>query len=391
MAGRWCVPPAMLRDPSRMLAAAGILEESAGDLGVMLWRTARDVELWADTPQSQRNDLFPEGSADVRVARLAGTDTPSEIAASIATINGMLVLGARGDASIITLGCLEVAAWARRMGYTETAVAFAQAGALSSPLFSEAALQTGIAAREAQQVVRGETWLRRALAVARYERNRPAYASALVELGLMAEFRDDIARAQRLYRRAFRAARRYPDRSARARAAHRLFRLAMQQGDAMEAAQFALATQRTFVSGTQAAPLILLDLARFWLELDQSEKVFAAVRQLWPVREQLPSSKDRLEVAAFAARCCPDVHYALRTAAVDEAWRLMDDLSAEDPASCVGPAMHLAHAARLTGNLADFSRAKRAVLTFAPGESFIRVAEQVTDIWPDGSTPARAS
>jgi hypothetical protein len=303
----------------------------------------------------------------------------------------MLILGARGDASIITLSCLEVAAWARRTGYAETAIAFAQAGAVSSPLFSEAALQTGIATREAHQAVRSETWLRRALAVARHERNRPAYASSLVELGRLAESRDDTARAERLYRRAFRAGRRYSDRSARARAAHRIFRIAMQRGDAMEAAQFALATQRAFVSGTEAAPLILLDLARFWLDLDQPGRAFRAIRRLWPVRAQFPSSEKRLEVAALATRCCPNAHHALRTAATEEAWLWMEDHSLVDPASCVTPAMHLAHAARLTGDFAGFSRAKRAVLTFAPGESFKAVAEQVADIWPDGGTSARAS
>lgn len=390
MAGRWCVPPAILHDPNRTLDATGILEECAGDLGLLLWRTVRDVELWANTPHRQRSALFADGSADVRLAQIAGTDVPSAVAAFIGTINEMLILGSRGDASSLTVSCLEVARWARSMSHVETAVAFSQAGALASPLFSEAALQTGISAVDARQAARGETWLRRAVAVARYERNRPAYAGALVELGILAASRGDTVRAERLYRKAFAAGRRFSDRQARARAAHRLFRLAIQREDGMEAAQFALAAQRAFLSGTQSGPLILFDLGRFWSDLARPAPAFGALRRLWSVREQLPSQY-RLVAAALTARCCPKDQHVLRGVAVEEAWLWMDGDVCTSDESRLTAALHLAHAARMTGDLAGFSRAKRVVLALAPRELFQHIAAQVSEMWPDGGVPARAS
>jgi hypothetical protein len=85
----------------------------------------------------------------------------------------------------VTQCCLQVAAWARRSGLARTAVAFAQAGALVSPRYAEAAVHVGAYARAAGgQEARAGTWLRRALGLARRERDRTAYSVALVELGL---------------------------------------------------------------------------------------------------------------------------------------------------------------------------------------------------------------
>ena len=34
---RWCIPPAILREPDETLEASQILEEFKGDLGLLLW------------------------------------------------------------------------------------------------------------------------------------------------------------------------------------------------------------------------------------------------------------------------------------------------------------------------------------------------------------------
>jgi hypothetical protein len=89
---RWCVPTAIMRGPGETVDGSGILAESSGDLGLLLWRTARDVMLWGGTPPNQRGNLFADGSGDARVARLIATDLPSAISASVDTIHGMLTL-----------------------------------------------------------------------------------------------------------------------------------------------------------------------------------------------------------------------------------------------------------------------------------------------------------
>ncbi|HYW12508.1 MAG TPA: hypothetical protein VE871_11125, partial [Longimicrobium sp.] len=263
----------MLRDPAEKLEGDSILQETPGELGLLLWETARDVALWGSTPPKIRDALFSGGPGHGRSALLAGTELPGTVSASVHTLHGMLAIPDRADAEIVSLCCLEVAAWARAAGLPRTAVAFAQAGAVAAPEFGDAALSVGAYARAAGQDARAETWLRRAVAVSRREGNRVAYASALVELGAVYEARAQTVRAERLYRIAFRAARRYGARAARMRAAHGLFRISRRQGDDATAAQFALAALRAFEpDAPEAATGLLLDLARFWTDAGQQAR-----------------------------------------------------------------------------------------------------------------------
>jgi hypothetical protein len=223
---RWCVPPTILHGPDETLEGAAILVEIPGDLGVLLWRAARDVRLWGEAPPDARENLFADGSGDARLAGLIATDLPAKISAPVDTIHGMLTLGARADASILCICCLEVAAWAHGGGKKEAAVAFAQAGASAEPDFAEAALHTGIYARSAGQDVRAEGWLRRAAGLSRRELNGPAYSAALVELGALYEGRGIAEGAEWFFWIGYRVARRYASPRTRMRAAHGLFRLA---------------------------------------------------------------------------------------------------------------------------------------------------------------------
>lgn len=382
----WCLPPTIMRSPGERVEGSGILAESSGDdLGLLLWRTARDVALWGDTPSDQRGNLFADGSGEARLARLAEADLPAAISASVDTIHGMLTLGARADGAVLCICCLEIAAWAHGKGLPETAIAFAQAGAVAAPEFGEAALHTGIYALRAGQVARAGTWLRRAVGVSRRERNRPAYAAALVELGRLYESDDRPVPAERFFRRGYRAGRRYSARSARMQAVHGLFRLARARGDAASAAQFALAAQGAYEPDVGGGPALLLDLARFWMDVGQPGRSRAALRRLAPARGLLTRS-DQLASAALAARA-----FAVRisrpglaTAAASLAWGMMDDPAITDEVRFAA-ALDLAHGARITGDLRAFTRAKALVLRLAPHDAFPAVVAQVAEMWPAGA------
>lgn len=263
------VPPVMLRDRGARLDGQRILEESPGDLGLLLWRTARDVALWAMTPEDGRAGLFADGTAGARLALVTATELPAMLSAPVDTLHAMLSEPDRADADIVMICCLEVAAWARSAGRPHTAAAFAQAGAMAAPASGDAALFAGVCARGAGQPGRAWGWLRQAVTVAREEQNWPACASALVELGALKESRGKLLRAERFYRRAMRAAGRHGERGERMRAAHGLFRLARQQGDQASAAQFALSAQRAFEPDAPGAADLLLDLARFWTDVGE--------------------------------------------------------------------------------------------------------------------------
>ena len=375
----------MLRHPGERLEGESILEELPGDLGVLLWRTSRDVTLWASTPPKARGQLFSEESGDLRLNRLAETEIPEAIAASLDTINGMLTMSHRADADVLAVCCLKVASWARREGLLDTGIAFAQAGAVASPEFAEAALHTGIHAAAARQDVCAETWLRRARGLARRERNRNAYAVSLVELGELYARRADEQRATVVYRQACRAGRRGGVRPVMMRAAHGLLRLARQRGDAAAAAEHAAAAQRACRPNVPGAAEVLLELARFWTDAGEVENARQGLLRLARHRSTLPlTPAGRLAAAALTARAFADsgndVELGARASA--DAWALMMDDSIPAPVR-LSAAVDLAHAARSSADPMAFARAKRAVLQLAPQEMVAEAVERLAVVWPE--------
>ena len=364
---------------------AAVLEEVPGELGVLLWRSVRDVALWAITPPEKRASLFDlVGSAAARIERLTSTEVPEEIAPSLDTIHAMLLRGADADTEIVSLCCLEVAAWARMAGCPRTAVAFAQAGARLSPGFAEAALHTGLYAMAAGQEVRAESWLRRTVALARREGDRIAYADALVELAAIHERRGSIARARRGYERAYRAARRFGAASARGRAAYGLFRLARQRRAELDAPRFAVLALRG-AADTPNPATVLLDLARFWTDLGDFARVDTVLRRFRRIGPP-PSPAVHLEAAALAARAAVAIPSRDAEWAQPTAWELMRDTSVPDDVR-LSAAMHAAHSA---GDLPGFNRARNAVLTIAPRSAVRRMAAAVSELWPAAASTAPA-
>jgi hypothetical protein len=383
---RWCVPPAMERDLGERLDGERILEESPGDLGLLLWRTVRDVALWAMTPEESRAALFADGTAGARLRLVTAFELPGKLAAPVDTLHGLLSEPDRADAEIVMLCCGEVAAWARRAGLPHTAVAFAQAGAAAAPLSGDAALFVGVCALQAGQITRADTWLRRAVAVARRERSWSAYSSALVELGAVSERRGKLVRAERFYRLAMRAGRRHRERDARMRAAHALFRMARRKGDDASAAQFALSAQTAFEADAAGAGNLLLDLARFWTDVGEVGRARGALRRLVPALLVMEPA-GQLAVLALTARARATPGHP-QTGAVSwrAAWVLLGNRELPD-AVRYAAALDLAHAARIGGDLRSFRAARRAVLGLAPQAEFPAVVEQMTKLWPDSESP----
>jgi hypothetical protein len=55
---RWCIPPAILREPDETLEGTGILEEMRGEAGLLLWHSLRDVTLWSEVAPEDRSALL---------------------------------------------------------------------------------------------------------------------------------------------------------------------------------------------------------------------------------------------------------------------------------------------------------------------------------------------
>ena len=166
------------------------------------------------------------------------------------------------------------------------------------------------------------------------------------------------------------------------RAAHGLYRLARSSGDVGKAAQFALAAYRAFRPDSVEGPELLLELARFWNELDESNRATAVLRVLFRLRSFL-SAADQLSAAALTARAFAARESTFSATAAADAWPRLDDEGIPQDVR-FRAALDLAHAARSAGDLAAFTRAKRHVLRLASDEAFRDASMEVAELWPEG-------
>jgi hypothetical protein len=365
----------MMRNPGEGLERVAVLEESEGELGVLLWRTVRDVELWAATPPARRAALFHPDSAERRRARLAETEVPPELAAPLDTLSALLALPDRADEYTVAQCCARIAAWAGGTRARETALAYAQAAALALPEDADAALQTGACALHAGQRARAEVWLRRAVGLGRRGRRWDAYARAVFALARLHERAGSPVRAARDCRLAHRAALRHGVEEVRLGAARALLRLARASGDAERARNWAVAAQRAYRPGAPEATAVLLELSRFWLDAGRAEDALPALRRL-AKREQTLDAAARLSSTAMRARALAATGDARSGEVAADAFTLLREPDVPAPVQ-LAAAVDLAHAAAAQGDAGTFLHAVHAALRVAPDAEYARVRDQL--------------
>lgn len=368
---RWCVPTALTRDPDEQLEGDRILSELRGELGILVWRIARDVVLWADIPAAHRPGLFSPQAPSRRSRRLLELDLPEGLAPALDTLAAQLTVPENADPAVMTWACGLAARWAAEHEASGTAIYYAQAGALCSPEDAVPALDTGRLALAGGQPSRAESWLRRTVALARRSQQWGAYAGACLALGDLYHAAERSSRARSWYRRAYGAARRAGCREIGALAADGVFRLALASGNVAEAASFASLAERACAPGQPGARRILLQVARFWMDSGRAQDAMHAVRRVLRNADSLPA-EEHLCAWALAARAFaaggqnPDrAHHGW-----ERAHMLMAG-AAPDAALC--SAIDLAHAASLLGDERRSNIARALALRVAPAGDYGRV------------------
>jgi tetratricopeptide (TPR) repeat protein len=298
---RWCIPPAILREPDETLEASQILEEFRGDLGLLLWNSLRDVTLWAATPEERRDGLFVTQAAHKRLGSLATSSVDPAIEVSLTTLAA--VVGSPGSAApdIVSLVCLEVSRWAQERGAFGTALAFAQAGALASPEDAGPAGIVGGLALRWGRLARAETWLRRAIGLARRGKDWPSYAQAYVDLGTLYARRDVPGTARRYFTQAMRAGRRHGLLAIRGSALHGLFLLSMDARQLDDAERYAKAAMRAYGRGHPRLPDLLHDIAYLWISRESFGRAIPILQKLLVGRTEPAERMITLALMARAA------------------------------------------------------------------------------------------
>lgn len=369
----WRIPPAILRGPGEGIDRLGILEEHRELDAVLLWRLARDVEMWAATPPDRRANLFTPG----RQIDGGRSELPEEVHTWIAELLTLLT-SVNGDAPPADIGaaCEALAQWAAAHGAKETAVAYAQAAALAVPEQPGYALLTGRCAEELGQHTRATTWYQRTVALARRGSDPVRYAAAFLSLASQAEAAQDPGRARRYAVRAFRSARRAGQVGGTeyARAAYFLFRLTHSAGAEEESQLYARVCTRRALRGDELAPASLLNLAEHWFAHRREVPTRRLLKLLDTGAATTPAQ--RLHAAVMRVR----VEIAARAPlsarrALAHALNVAAESVPEDTERTLALLLQLARCAAVLGEREGFARAAKLALTQAPEERYQEVSD----------------
>jgi tetratricopeptide (TPR) repeat protein len=329
---RWCLPPAIVREPNETLEGIQILDEFPNELGLVLWTALRDVNLWAATPPKYRDGLFSPSAAAKRmdsITNIVELDTPEQMC-----LAGLVAVTAAPESvseEATSLVCVELSKWAHDHNAMGTAVQFAQAAAFANALDASAARRVGnlvigwanteVADTRRQRLGRAETWLRRAITLGRQTRAWDAYGWAYVDLGRLYRSRGKRNAAVRCYQTAMRTARRTGYMTVRAAALHGLMLASIELRDFDRAEQFAKAAQRAYGRESPGLPGLLHDKAYLLIMMERYDRATPILQRLLPARTDPEDRAFTLALIARATAGTGDTE-AYR-AAWSDAWMLL--------------------------------------------------------------------
>lgn len=259
------VPPAITRG-SESMPALHVVEEIPGDLGVLLWRSVRNVALWARTPAEHRAALFDPAAAANRAGDAARVSPEPELVAPLSVIISLLETPGRVDLPRLVHACRRVAAWAEGRGALGTALEFAQAAALAQPDAAVLAFDVGRLARRRAEYDRAESWYTRAIIQGRQTSDWRSYAMAFAGIGNLFLQRGNYPLARKSYYRCLRAASRHSMHDLAGAAYHNLFTAAVETRSGAEAEVFAEQAFQALGPTSPAVPRLAFDVAYYWTD-----------------------------------------------------------------------------------------------------------------------------
>lgn len=375
----WIIPPGLLIQ-SEPFEGYHVLDETRDELGVLLWQSLRDVEVWAAAAPEQRAHLFTPGALHQRMARIeAEVDPSAPVRPALERLARLLAVpGVVTQAEVCDM-CEALSHWASDAGLPRTALAFAQRSAVAAPDEAGPAYLVGLISRRAADYRRAEVWFRRALALARHNHDWRVYSLAHAGLGQMYMQRGDAPNARARLQRALRAARRHGIWSVRSIALHDLFCIAATGPDPRLAEQYARAAFRSYGRRHPRLPALAHDIARFWMSQGHHDLALATFQAVLPHLRRPPERMLGLSNLAQAAGGAGDA--ALFTRAWNEVWQTIDE---RDDSELVAESLiNLAYGAQSLGQVVRMDMAASYALTIATRRNEAQeqvVAEQLLQV-----------
>jgi tetratricopeptide (TPR) repeat protein len=361
----WIVPPGLLVQ-GEPFEGYHVLDETRDELGVLLWQSLRDVEVWALAPPEQRRHLFSAGALHQRLERIEEEVDPAAPVRPV--LEGLATLLARPGAvsprQVCEL-CEDLSRWASDAGLPRTALAFATRAAMAAPEEAGPAYLVGLISRRAADYRRAEVWFRRCLAIARHTGDWKHYGLAHMGLANLYMQRGDAPRARARLLRALRSSRRYGVWTVKPFALHDLFLLTATGDDPRLAEQYARAAYRAYGRRHPRLPALAHDVAWFWMLQRQYHRalpIFEAVLRHFtrpPERMLVLSNVARAAGGAF--------QFNVFDRAWTEVWRMVDD--SKDRERVSEALINLSHGAAAMGQVVRMEMAASYAQTIAARRS----------------------
>jgi tetratricopeptide (TPR) repeat protein len=257
------VPPALTRGADRV-DGISILDEIGGDLGLLLWRSARNVALWSETPADQRASLFDGAAARSRGDELAASEVHAELRGPLSVFTELLARPGEVDLLRLVNACRRVALWAEHRGALATALQFSQAAALTAPESAALAYAVGRLARRRAEYDRAESWYTRAVVQGRQTRDWRSYALAFSGMGNLHMQRGNYPAARRSHLRCLRVSERKGLLELVGSAYHDLFLTAVENGAGGEADDLSVLAFQAYGRNDPRVPRLAYDVAYHW-------------------------------------------------------------------------------------------------------------------------------
>ncbi|MBW3629474.1 MAG: hypothetical protein KY464_09270 [Gemmatimonadetes bacterium] len=361
--------PFPLTDTAELFEGGEILREFDSDVAVVLWKSYKNVMLWAGAHHEDRAGLFATGAGERRRAEIRATSAEAAIEQPLQELAALLDAPGEADAVMIAGACRALSAWAAARNASASALLFMQAAALTSPADADAACSVGRMARNRAEYARAETWFRQAIVAARAAENWTAYTQAYVGLGKVFTHRGALPSARRALVLAYRTATRHHLRELRGWALSDLGIVSIQAGRWADACACIRNALTIYGPAHPLSANLVHDVAYGWIK----EGWFApAVRLLAKVGPRLSDRLVRVHVSSSLARASGGAGDGTQfNAAVAE----LRDLSTDPALAALMPDawLDVAHGAASLGRWDSAEQAAAAALRLAENQAQARV------------------
>ncbi|HEX6747581.1 MAG TPA: hypothetical protein VF092_09860 [Longimicrobium sp.] len=321
-----------------------ILEELPNTLGLVLWQEIRHLRDWAESSHQLRPELFRAPTLEVQAKRREARAVAAELGRALdlfAALTANPLAIAPGE---VGSACEEVVDWAVKHEHTQTAIAWAETGALADPSSPRRANIAGRVTRNANEYERAEVWFRRGIGFAREQGDVVEEVWGHLGFGRLCQELGWVKGARKHLNRGSRLAWKAGPPSLAASAQHDLAAMLMVRGHLAEAEQRARRALLWYPKNHERLPFFAVDVG---LMLVLGSRFASAARIVRTALRLIEQPSVRTMALALTARAFAGMGEQEESAIMrHRSLRMLEKHRQMEPVT----RWHLADARRLAGN-----------------------------------------